>query len=205
MTRPDVRRGSELDSECRSFFAARVAGPPDAREAVLEALAAGAPYQLAQAALEAASELGLSVSRVRRIGLIAEVLRAALRVCAAAYEQQPLPTRLDRARRVLVADTLLTFAWELAADLPQDDAAVVSEILARAAGRRGFLAHLVSGGGKRSDPERGGPPDAEHGGPLDPNRAAADFLVGALRRLAPGASPETEERLRAAAGASVTG
>jgi hypothetical protein len=183
--------------ECSRLFAARLRGPAEAREAVLSALAAGEPYPLAWAAFTAGPSTGLSPACARRLGLLAEVVRAAILVCADAYEGRALPSRLDRARRVLVADTLLTFCYELAADLPEPGGEKVRALLLRVIGTRGFLARLASG--PRIEPavsvgmacdSHGG----EDGSGSPPSReqvaGASAFLVGALGQL--GASLESE-------------
>jgi len=156
------------------FFAARLRGPVEARAAVLATLEAGAPYPLVQIASAAGPALGAARDSSRRLGLLAEVLRAGLGVCLAAYRQDPLPERFGRAMRVLVADTLLTFTWEVAADLPDPGGDSVRRLLAKTVGAEGFLGALTSSGGPRTDPER----------------AASVFLGGALLELAAAAVPE---------------
>ena len=183
--------------DCARFFAARLQGPAEAREAVLSALASGEPYPLAGVAWTAGPEAGLSRALSRRIGLLAEVIRAALRVCADAYEARALPSRLDRARRVLVADTLLTFCYELAADLPEPGGERVRALLPTVIGSRGFLADLVSGipverrAPRWSEPESGGEPERAAG--------ASAFLEVALRELGASLEPETTRAIRAIA------
>ncbi len=167
--------------DVRQLFAARLQGPAEARAAVLTALAAGAPYPLARVALTAGPALGVPVSFSRRLGLLAEVLRAALHVCAAAVRQEPLPGRSERAMRVLVADTLLTFVYELAADLPDAGGAGVRALIGRTLGTGGSLGWLAT---------------AAAGAPFlaseldraaleaEPDRAASGFLGEALLDLA---------------------
>ncbi|MFN2431204.1 MAG: hypothetical protein ABR599_00015 [Gemmatimonadota bacterium] len=118
---------AEFARECRAFFARRLQGPAEARAAVLAALAEGEPYALAWAVRRAGS-------RARRLGLVAEVVRAALRTGAAALDGPPPEPRLERARRVLAADTLLTFAYELAADLGGEEGEAARRLLGAALG-----------------------------------------------------------------------
>jgi len=143
-------------------------GPVDARRAVLAALAAREPWPLARAAVERARAAGVPRARALRLGLVTETLAAALHTSALAHRGDPLPTRLDRARRVLVADTLLTLCWELAAGLSDAAFPALAGELKRAAGGAGFLAGLASG--------RGEPPD--------PDAAASAFLDRTLPLLA---------------------
>lgn len=149
---PEAAVPAEFTRECASFFAARLQGPPDARGAVLLALQRGEPYPLAWTACLEAEGRGRSRSRSRRVGLVAEVLRAALEVCAEIYRQVPLRTRLERARRVLVADTLLTFCYELAAEIPRPEGDTVRGLLADLFGPHGFLEELTSGSAAGLDP-----------------------------------------------------
>jgi hypothetical protein len=163
-----------LEAQARELFAARLRGPAEARAAVLAALEGAAPYPLARIAVLAGPDLGIPLPTARRLGLLVEVVRVALAVCGSAYRSEPLPERLDRAMRVLVADTLLTFAWELAADLSEPAGTAVRHRLARDLGAGGFLQALASGGGPRADPER----------------AASVLLGGVLLDVAEAARPE---------------
>jgi hypothetical protein len=148
----DLERG--FSDGVTRFFGARLRGPAEARSAVLAALEAGAPYPLARIASAVGPALGIARDAAHRLALLTEVVQAALSVCVAAYQQSPLPGRLDRAMRVLVADTLLTFAWEVAADLPEPGGDEVRLRLAEALGPQGFLGALTSCDGPRADPER---------------------------------------------------
>ncbi|HEY7460659.1 MAG TPA: hypothetical protein VIC59_02130 [Gemmatimonadota bacterium] len=174
--------GPELANDLLDVFAARLRGPAEARAAVLAALAEGAPYPLARIAAADGRALGVPASAVRRLAALAEVVRAALRVCAAAVRQDPLGSRPERAMRVLVADTLLTFAHELAADLPEIGGGAVRALLARTLGAAGPLGELAAtaaaDGHQRAALER------------EPDRAASTFLDDALRALA-AAGPAT--------------
>jgi hypothetical protein len=178
--------GPELAEHLPDLFAARLRGPADARAAVLAALAEGAPYPLARIAAADGRALGVPSSAVRRLAALAEVVRAALRVCAAAVRQDPLGGRPERAMRVLVADTLLTFAHELAADLPGVGGGAVRALLARTLGAAGPLGDLAAAAAADSGPRRAA---LER----EPDRAASTFLDDALRELA-AARPTTHLR-----------
>jgi hypothetical protein len=136
----------QLARECADFFAARLKGPEEARAAVLGALARSEPYPLVQRALSRASREGLSRRQAYRVGLIAEVLRTAMVVAEEAYAGEFLPSRLARARRILVADTLLTFLYELTADLSDDVGSRVRALLSGLLGNGGFLGALAERG-----------------------------------------------------------
>jgi hypothetical protein len=87
--------------------------------------------------------------------------------------------------RVLVADTLLTFAYELAADLPDPGGAAVRRRIGRALGTEGslgWLAGAVAAGASAGSLIDGTALDAEA------DRAASGFLGGALLELAAAAA-----------------
>ncbi|MBA2563932.1 MAG: hypothetical protein H0V09_00740 [Gemmatimonadetes bacterium] len=160
-----------LARACARFFARRLTGPAEARSAVLDALVRGEPYSFARRALSGAAAAGISRHSALRLGLIAEVARATLRTCAEACAADPLPTRMQRARRVLAADTLLTFSWELAAAVEAERASTVRDALARLLGARGLLA---SGLGRS-------PGDREAGGAMERIDSSVEaFLVEVL-------------------------
>jgi hypothetical protein len=177
----DAADGVAFPEEVEGFFAARLQGPAEARAAVLEALQRNAPYPLAHIALTAGTALDVPGSVSRRVGVLAEVLRATLSVCAAAVRQEPLPGRAERAMRVLVADTLLTFTYELAADLPDAGGSAIRAMLGRALGTAGSLGWLATTA-PRPLSIRALVDDAAV--EAEPDRAASAFLGGALLELA---------------------
>jgi hypothetical protein len=173
--------GAAVADEVERFIAARLQGPAEARAAVLEALGRNAPYPLAPIAQTAGTAIGVPGSVSRRVGLLAEVLRATLCVCAAAVRQEPLPGRAERAMRVLVADTLLTFTYELAADLPEAGGPAIRASLGQALGTSGALGWLANAATR---PLSIGSLVDRAAMEAEPDRAASGFLGGALLELA---------------------
>jgi hypothetical protein len=142
-------------------------GPADARRAVLASLAARSPWPLARRAVHRGREIGAAPGAALRLGCLAEALGAGLETCALAHGGAPLPARLQRARRVLVADTLLTLCWEIASELPERAFPAVAAGLKEVVGD-GFLARVAAAR----------PP------PPDPAASAAAFLDRTLPLLA---------------------
>lgn len=163
--------------DCRRFFAARLQAPPGATAAVLGALELGAPYPLAWAAALRARELGVPRARALRLGLVAETLRAGLRTCDKVCRGEPLPSRIERAERVLAADALLTLAYELSADLGGPEGRAARLGLQSACGA--FFSRLASA------PRGHGAPAAVSGSGCASDRAASEFLEAALRAEGP--------------------
>lgn len=132
-------------SDCRAFFERRLSGPHEARGAVLEALAGGEPYPMGWRLVRAGGQ-GVSAATLFRAALFSEVAAAAFRACVAAHAGPRSDARLERARGVLAADALITFAWELAADLGGEEGARARKRLAAALGANGFLGALGAEG-----------------------------------------------------------